>query len=639
MASHSALTSSQLETVATVATALVQKRAFMLLSGDSGSGRTMLLEQVISNLESRFQTVFIPCGRDENVARLRELFLSQLLPGRKWDLKLNLADLLLKENIPGRKKILVVADDLDHAPSGFFEELKSLCLQTQGGGRFAYLASAHPLWTQNAKRNATRLELEEITVPPLPLSETLMLVQNAFNAEGKKKVYDRIYSELPAYFEHCKGNIGKVIKQTEILMDDPNLVQGGIPPEDEAELRALKKKKSHSTAGLFITAVCLAIALVCLVPLIFGTSIFSDWFGADKKDSSTTVESQPALRVVTPGVNSSNGTDAVGMLENGISADEAKNAQQVNSDPLRTSAPARTDYSAVTGKDRGDEDHPVVDDGQLLQDISEGLEVTTPDRDTKNTVTLQGETLDAIEKSEAESGIDSGLPRRSLGGHVTNEKSEEQTAENANEEADAAPVISREDNALRLNEIKAEDEALKKAELEKAEAERQKLLASEEQAKREAAEAARAKAEADKAALALDDNTKAQVRTTSVAQRRAVRQSAGYTGPARADGVPGAEAELDAKDPNHYTLQVIAGRNRPAVVQASGAISGRYWIYETTRERRPWYVLVTGDFLTPNEAMRAARSLPSSLRAGGPFAKTFDRVQVEKRLKNSANGN
>ena len=90
-------------------------------------------------------------------------------------------------------------------------------------------------------------------------------------------------------------------------------------------------------------------------------------------------------------------------------------------------------------------------------------------------------------------------------------------------------------------------------------------------------------------------------------------------------------------DPNHYALQVIAGRNKQAVINASAALEGRYWIYETTRERRPWYVLVTGDYASPNEALRQGRRLPASLRAGGPFAKTFDRIQTEMRLS-AANG-
>lgn len=621
----STLTSSQQATARTLIASLGDNRAFTVLSGDGGSGRTMIIEQVIAELESHYQTAFIPCGRDEGLSRLRELFLSQLLPGGGWDLSLNLADLLLKQNIPGRKKILVVADDLDHAPSGFFEELKSLCQQTQGSGRFAFLASAHPLWTQNAERAAGRPEIREVAVEPLPLSESLGVAEAMFAAAGKKKLFDAISGDLPGFFERCKGNIGKVIKQTELLMDDPNLVKGGFSPEDEADLRALKKKKSRGSAGIFITVICLAIALVCLTPLFFGSSLFSDWFGSEQK-SETQSKSQPALRVVTD----DSAQNAFGV--DGITSEEARRAQQVNSDPLRTSDPSSSDFSALGSRDRGSADHPVADDGQLLQDVSEGPEIRTPDLDTKNTVTLQGETLDAIENGEAESGKDSGLPRRGLGGSVNEAESEDG--------AIASPVLSRADNALRADEIRAEDEAAKQAALAKAEADRQARLADEEKARKEAEEAAAAKAKADQAAKALDE-PKPKTRAVTAAARPQAGNSAraaGYSGRPRGDGIPGAEAELDGKDPNHYTLQVIAGRNRPAVVQASGAISGRYWIYETTRERRPWYVLVTGDFVSPNEALRAAASLPASLKAGKPFAKTFDRVQVERKLKSTANG-
>ena len=99
--------------------ALIQKisepGAFVLLSGDSGSGRTTLCEQAVNALEGKFQTIFLPCTRDQDPSRLRELFLQQLLPGRGHDLDVNLPDALTQQNIPGRRKILVVADDIDTA--------------------------------------------------------------------------------------------------------------------------------------------------------------------------------------------------------------------------------------------------------------------------------------------------------------------------------------------------------------------------------------------------------------------------------------------------------------------------------------------------------------------------------------------
>ena len=109
-----------------VANALDAEGKFVLLSGDSGSGRTTECEQVSSMLEPRYQTIFLPCTRDQDPRQLRELFLQQLLPGSKWDLSLNLPDNLRKVPIPGRRKILVIADDIDKAVSGFFSELETL---------------------------------------------------------------------------------------------------------------------------------------------------------------------------------------------------------------------------------------------------------------------------------------------------------------------------------------------------------------------------------------------------------------------------------------------------------------------------------------------------------------------------------
>ena len=93
--------------------------------------------------------------------------------------------------------------------------------------------------------------------------------------------------------------------------------------------------------------------------------------------------------------------------------------------------------------------------------------------------------------------------------------------------------------------------------------------------------------------------------------------------------IPGGSSELNYKNDAHYTLQVVAGRNRQNVVQVSAALSGRYWIYETVREGRPWYVLIVGEYPSRAGAQDALRQLPAAVRAAKPFAKSFAAVKQE----------
>ena len=99
---------------------------FVMLSGDSGSGRTSLCEQVVNELESKLLPVFIPCQDEMTQEQLRQLFLQQIAPNEKWDDTEPLYQSFSKLSIPVRQRFLVIVDDADSAISSFFDELISL---------------------------------------------------------------------------------------------------------------------------------------------------------------------------------------------------------------------------------------------------------------------------------------------------------------------------------------------------------------------------------------------------------------------------------------------------------------------------------------------------------------------------------
>jgi energy-coupling factor transporter ATP-binding protein EcfA2 len=624
---------------ASVAKALDTGGKFVLVSGDSGSGRTTVCEQVSSILEPRYQTIFLPCTRDQDPKQLRELFLQQLLPGSKWDLSLNLADSLRKAPIPGRRKILVIADDVDKAVSGFFKELEALCMQASGSGRFAFLASCHPLWAAQAVRQTRIAKMEEFPVPELTEAQSLEVARSMYEQAGLSDVFSAVMPALSVVLRECKGNIGAVIRQTENLMADPKNAAGGMPGSGgESE----EGRRKHG-AGIFITIVCVIIVLACMIPLFMGTGFLSSLFGG--KDGASTDAAQQQAEVQQAAGTAGSGAASAGSQQGGAGSAD------VEANPLRTSRPAVGDIKVNPNAPKGTADKAMQDDGALLPDVGEGIEVKSPDQTSRNSVTLRGDTLDKIENSEAGSGKDPGLPRRGLAGSEVKDgaaagSGDAKAADGKADDGAKAPAgdgkISRADNSLRSKEIAQEEATLAK----EAEAKRLADLKYAEEHKAEAeaaaAEQAKAKAIADRAAEELDDKpaksaekavAKAQPKSKKTRRTASRSSSRSYR---YGGGVPGASAELDTKNPNHYSLQVIAGRDRYQVVQASAYVSGRYWIYETTRDGKPWYVLVTGDYASSAAALRDARRLPGSLRANRPFAKTFDRIQTEKRL--SSNG-
>ena len=83
---------------------LSETERFVLLSGDSGSGRTSLCEHVVNDLDGKFTTVFIPCQGQMSLTQLRQLFLQQISPDGNYDTE---SPPLLRIYLTFLKRILV----------------------------------------------------------------------------------------------------------------------------------------------------------------------------------------------------------------------------------------------------------------------------------------------------------------------------------------------------------------------------------------------------------------------------------------------------------------------------------------------------------------------------------------------------
>lgn len=616
---------------------------FVMLSGDSGSGRTSLCEQVVNELESKFLAVFIPCQDEMSQEQLRQLFLQQIAPNEKWDDTEPLYQSFAKLSIPVRQRFLVIVDDADSAISSFFDELIELYEHNLGKNRFSFLVTGHPLWVQTkiAEKTSNKISIDEITIPAITIDEASALCEQMFVFARLDKVYKTILPKLPHALASCEGNISRVIKLTETLMNDPIQVNDDKSSQPQVSLdvkpNAKSGKKKHSSAAIFISIICIVIVLACLVPVFMGSNIVDSIFGKapeQKPDSVQIVESvQKSAQKNGSDVNSSTTAD----------------------DPLSVSAGAVSDINAKGPK--GDASNAVNDDGGLLPDVNGGIEAETTNAQTKKSVTLDGNALDEIEKKEADDK--SGNPRQGLAGSVktdannasdaakgddkssvNNSSATKQSAINSStnesatskEEANSnePEVLSRENNVLFKDKIAKED------------AENAKALEAQKKAlEQKALEEAEIKKKAD--ALALKDNPQKEEKADNKANIKTAKANAktnkkssnrSYTrARPRSTPVPGSHDELLSKNPRHYTLQVLAGRNRAPLLQAADYVEGRYWIYTTVRNGAPWHVLVMGDFLTAKEAVSRAAILPSSLRAHGSFAKSFEKVQSEMRMQ------
>lgn len=138
-----------------------------------------------------------------------------------------------------------------------------------------------------------------------------------------------------------------------------------------------------------------------------------------------------------------------------------------------------------------------------------------------------------------------------------------------------------------------------------------------------------------------DDSDKERVVIEDeVVSRLLQREREGSRQDAAAPARPAAQAEPPAglsplsvlmqKPAQRYTLQLMAGKDRAALDRlASRHTLTPAWIYPRTIGGQPWFVLVFGDFDSPEQARRAIGVLSSELQAAKPWPKPFGQVQKE----------
>lgn len=92
----------------------------------------------------------------------------------------------------------------------------------------------------------------------------------------------------------------------------------------------------------------------------------------------------------------------------------------------------------------------------------------------------------------------------------------------------------------------------------------------------------------------------------------------------------GSASAFKSASGSHYTLQ-LSGASRPDSLNAFAKQQklSNYVVYETTRNGKPWYVLVNGIYASPAAAKQAVASLPAEVQAKQPWARSLSQVQKE----------
>jgi len=105
-----------------------------------------------------------------------------------------------------------------------------------------------------------------------------------------------------------------------------------------------------------------------------------------------------------------------------------------------------------------------------------------------------------------------------------------------------------------------------------------------------------------------------------------------YTPPAsgKSGVVSGSAGSLKTAPGSHYTLQLSsASRSDTLNAFAKQQNLQHFMVYETKRDGKPWYVLVSGNYASSAEAKRAIATLPADVQAKKPWVRPVHQVQQD----------
>lgn len=105
-----------------------------------------------------------------------------------------------------------------------------------------------------------------------------------------------------------------------------------------------------------------------------------------------------------------------------------------------------------------------------------------------------------------------------------------------------------------------------------------------------------------------------------------------YTPPAsgKSGVVSGSAGSLKTAPGSHYTLQLSsASRSDTLNAFAKQQNLPHFMVYETKRDGKPWYVLVSGNYASSAEAKRAIATLPAEVQAKKPWVRPVQQVQQD----------
>ena len=598
---------SQLQLIERLQHLIYLSSSLVFVSGETGSGKSTLIENLSNTLNADLQQVYISLEAKPTAEKLRQQIIGQIYDHPLFNSEDNLLDTVLRLQASESKdnnKLLII-DNADNLPKGFIVELCELF----SGEDFVRDSTLNILLLADEKTNQQHLDYiednliarmqgalnhVEFKLPPLSEQESLSLLEHNFQqAEYQPKMQHQ--EALTRQLKECGGNPKKI---TQLAND---LSQGSVLPP---------KKYWLKTA---LPATLLMLLLVGIVSAL-GTYLYPK-FIVDKK-----VEVKP-----TPEPVVEQKTQKEERLEHLLI--QEKRMQEVLAGEWAEANTEIENNQQEVGLPEQKGQRVVVSDEQLAE-LADIVETNTKKLlGEKETSPINALPLTASEDqpSVSDSKNEQFLPisgqqnednktllsslREEVGLGIEDESPIDGVSEVI---APSSPNVG----VPEVNPVSIENEV--KDDVEQVQVENNVQPVT---------------------------NTSLQVDTL---QQGAIEESTRQannelelpvsnvlTTPALTELTP--KVILFNKLPEHYTLQLsgmASKRYLDLFKKATNFPQENLFLYETVYQNKPWFVVLYGDYDSVNAAQAAANNLPDAFKGMSSWVKQWQLVHNELRLNN-----
>jgi DamX protein len=575
---------SQLQLIERLQHIIYLSSSLIFVSGEEGSGKSTLTENVSNALPSDIQQVYVSLARETTAAKLRQQIISKLFDKALFNAEDSLLDSILRlQQLNNKQKNrLIIIDNAKNLPSDFIIELCELFSApdlTENNNLNVLLLGDEAVTRSYLQYIATHLSSRlqstlhhlELTLPVLSSEEAVSLLLHNFEQVGYKAKVEH-QDALNKQLSLCQGNPQKIIKLANdlseglIVMDNPNWVKTWLP------------------AVLF---------MLLLVAIVAALAVYL----------------YPRLMPHQPQ------NSVVETLFNVEQEDEIK--------PVTVDEP-----EVLAGKWADLDLH--IDDNKIKVGLSDKTEqrVVLSGNDLIEMTVLVEQSAEGEAEIETDVGTESeAVPPllKSLNQQI--QPSEDESNENEQPVNNAIP-FSIVDPAVQKKAIPITEDSKQVDSVVSA------LTTNKEV---EAKQPNSVAATLPKQKIIEDKQVGSVAETLPIKKAVEAKRVVPVKSSRQVDKRFTADAILLAKNPKYFTLQISAMASRSYL----SAFQNKYdaslpdvYAYQTVRQNKPWFVVIYGEYSSKAAANAAKRNLPAAFKGMPTWVKTWQTVHDDLRLNN-----